>query len=81
MGANNDVAHDQARDCATDSSYCGFNVVGDCRDFDAFPNPYACGGYTGDGGYYTDCHDSTSNNGKWKHNAPFREVITTYVSN
>lgn len=82
-GANNDVAHSQARDCATDSSYCGFNVVGDCRNFDSFSNPVACAGYTGADGYYTDCHDVLSNsNGKWKpHNAPFREVITTYVAN
>lgn len=82
-GANNDVAHAQARDCATDTSYCGFNVVGDCRDFDATAaSPYACAGYTGADGYYSDCHDVLSNNnGKWKpHNAPFREVITTYVA-
>jgi hypothetical protein len=82
-GANNDVAHAQARDCATDTAYCGFNIAGDCRDFDAFPNAYACAGYTGTDGYYTDCHGVLgNNNGRWKpHDAPFREVITTYVTN
>jgi hypothetical protein len=79
-GANNDVAHDQARDCATLNpasgvTYCGFNYAGDCRDFTPPPTPYACSGFTGEpSGYYTDCHDTAGGNGK-----KFREVITTYI--
>jgi hypothetical protein len=81
-GANNDVAHAQARDCATQNgtsglTYCGFNYAGDCRDFTpAFPTPAACSGFTGaPDGYYTDCHDEPGAKGK-----KFREVITTYVA-
>jgi len=80
-GENNDVAHEQARDCATLNpssglTYCGFNYAGDCRDFTpAFPTPAACSGYTGASGYYMDCHDEAGAKGK-----KFREVITTYVA-
>ncbi|HUS28725.1 MAG TPA: hypothetical protein VMZ53_09450 [Kofleriaceae bacterium] len=83
-GEDNFVAHDQARDCATPNpatdntlTYCGFHYAGDCRDFTpAFPNPYACRGFSGSpDGYYMDCHRDAGGKGKKS-----REVITTYVA-
>jgi hypothetical protein len=84
-GEDNLVAHSQARDCATLNpgsptpglTYCGFHYAGDCRDFTpAFPNPYACSGFTGaPDGYYMDCHRDAGGKGKKS-----REVITTYVA-
>ena len=69
------------RDCtAPDPSrpgytMCGLKDAGDCRSFSPeSPDEFACRSYDGDDGTYGDCHAAG------QQGQPYREVITTYLS-
>ena len=60
---------------------CGFNFAGDCRDFTPeLASPYACSKFDESLGIYTRCH-ATAGDGHWPASPPYRQVITSYVSN
>lgn len=62
---------------------CGFIYAGDCADFAAPKNKYACEAYSDDG-YYENCETKARPNfnhlhGKTKSNKGYRQVITTFL--
>ena len=77
------------RDCTepdpadTGHTLCGFNYAGDCADFAAPRNKYACESYSPNG-YYENCETKARPNfnrlhGQMKSNKGYREVVTTFL--
>lgn len=59
---------------------CGFNFAGDCADFSPeSPSPYGCRSFDAEEGTYGDCHQGAGD-GHWPGLRPYREIITTYVT-
>lgn len=62
-------------------TYCGFKYAGDCADFPTTPSTaYACDGFDADATTYSNCRNTPVENGRWKRQTNYRQVITSYVS-